>query len=316
MFNIQQYLINNKIGYRSSGKNVSRGEYSICCPFCSESKFHCGINPIKQLFHCWICGNKGDIAKLLSKLLGISYIEARTIINPVSDLKKALEDRDTKKEEVKEINKPKIFSLPEHTHPFIEDKTNIWQEVAIKFLRNKYNLTWEHILNANLHYCVSGKYRNRIIIPCYFDNKMVSFISRAWDNNANKRYDNCPNEESLINIKKILYNYDNMKIGQKLIIVTEGSFDCMKSGLDRSVAVLGTEITKDQLSLLAKLRAENLIIMFDNDPHLVSTNKKAQAIVDYLSPFSKTRMVKLPHGKDPGDMERNEIDKLIGGIKC
>ena len=33
MFNIQQYLIDNKIEYRTSGKNVSRGEYSICCPF-------------------------------------------------------------------------------------------------------------------------------------------------------------------------------------------------------------------------------------------------------------------------------------------
>ena len=313
-FNIQQYLIDNKIEYRSSGKNVSRGEYSICCPFCNESKFHCGINPIKQLFNCWICGEKGNLPKLISKLLRIPYIEAKQIINPISDLKKALEDRDKKIMKVEEINKPKSFKLPNYTKPFIEGSTNIWQEIMQDFLVEKYNLTWEDIIDAKLHYCIGGRYKNRIIIPCYFNNKMVSFIARTWDKNGTIRYMNCPNEESLINIKKILYNYDNIKIGQKLVIVTEGVFDCIKVGLGRSVAVLGTEITKDQLTLLAKLSAKNLIVMFDSDPHLKTTNKKAQDIVDYLSPFSKTRMVKLPHGKDPGEMERNEIDKLIGGL--
>ena len=314
MLDIQQFLINKKIEFRKEGKNVGRNEVNLCCPFCGEDRYHCGINQNKNLFHCWKCGEKGDIAKLISKLLGISYIEAKQIINPISDLKKALEDRDKKIMKVEEINKPKSFKLPNYTKPFIKDSTNIWQEIAHDFLVDKYNLTWEDILDAKLHYCFGGKYKNRIIIPCYFNNKMVSFIARTWDKNGTIRYMNCPNEESLINIKKILYNYDNIKIGQKLVIVTEGVFDCIKVGLGRSVAVLGTEITKDQLTLLAKLSAKNLIVMFDSDPHLKTTNKKAQDIVDYLSPFSKTRMVKLPHGKDPGEMERNEIDKLIGGL--
>lgn len=313
MFDIENFLILNKTEFRKAGKNVGSGNVNICCLWCGEGRFHLSISLKKDVFSCWICGEKGDYVKLISKIRNISHIEARTIINPISDLKKALEDRDTKHVKVEEIKKIKKFELPPFTKLFIKNSTNIWQEIAHDFLVEKYNLSWSHILDAKLHYCINGVYKNRIIIPVYKDGKMVSFIGRTWDKKGDARYINCPNELSLVNIKKIVYNYDNIKIGQDLVVVTEGSFDCIKVGMDRCVAVLGTEITKDQLSLLAKLEAKELIIMFDSDPHLKTTNKKAQDIVDYLSPFSKTRMVKLPHGKDPGDMERDEIDNLIGG---
>ena len=238
-FNIQQYLIDNKIEYRTSGKNVSRGEYSVCCPFCSESKFHCGINPVKQLYHCWICGNKGNYEKLLSKLLGISYIEARHIINPISDLKKALEIRGSKSIEIKEINNIKNFKLPDYTKPFIQDSKNLWQEIAHDFLVDKYNLTWQDIADAKLHYCIGGKYKNSIIIPIYKDSILVNFIGRVWDKNSNKRYLNCSNEESLYNTKCLLYNYDSIKQGQDILIIVEGVFDCIKAGLNRTVALCG-----------------------------------------------------------------------------
>ena len=72
MFDIQQFLISKQIGYRKEGSNVGRKEINICCPFCAESKYHCGINSGKNVYHCWVCGVKGDLPKLISKLLAIS----------------------------------------------------------------------------------------------------------------------------------------------------------------------------------------------------------------------------------------------------
>lgn len=314
MFDIQQFLINKNIEFRKEGKNVSRGETNICCPFCGEDKYHCGINQGKDLFNCWKCSARGNLVKLISKLLRISYIEAKEIINPISDLKKALEDRDKKIIKTEESNKKKTFKLPLHTYPFIQNKTNLWQEVALKFLKDKYNLTWEHILNANLHYCIYGKYKNSIIIPIYYNRQFVNFIGRVWDKDSNKRYLNCPNEESLYNTKHLVYNYDNIKRGLDKLLIVEGAFDAIKTGLDRTVALCGTEITQEQKNLIIKLNAKELIIIFDNDPHLITTSKKANTLADYLSPFAKTRVIKLPHGKDPAEMERHEITKLIGGL--
>ncbi len=311
MFNLEQFLIKNKIEYRTSGKNVSKGEFSICCVFCGEGGYHLGINPTKKLWHCWICGGKGNYEKLISKILNISHIEAKEIINPISDLKKVLEDRKNKVPIIEKSKEIKEMHLPEHTYKFDKNKTNLWQEIALKFLKEKYNLTWEHILEADLHFCIYGRYKHSIIIPFYLDGKLVNFISRAWNKNAKKRYDNCPNELSIVNIKSMVYNIDNVKNRKNLLIIVEGCFDAIKSGLDRTIALCGTEVSKEQLSILANLGVENLIIMLDNDPHLTTTSKKAQALADYLSLFSKTRVIKLPYGKDPGSMERKEMDELL-----
>lgn len=314
MLNIQQFLINKHIEFRKEGKNVSRNEVNICCPFCGEDRYHCGINQEKNIFACWKCSVKGDIAKLLSKLLGISYTEAKDIVNPQSDLKKVLEEREKKSFKTEEIIKKKVFKLPEHTYLFRQDRTNLWQETALKFLREKYNLMWGHILDAKLHYCIGGKYQNCIIIPIYYNNKLVNFIGRTWDKSSKMRYLNCSNEESIYNTKSLLYNYDNIKPKKDLILV-EGAFDCIKAGLDRSVALCGTEVTQKQKNLLIGLKAKKIIIMFDADVHITTTKRKAQDLADYLSIFVKTRVVKLPDNKDPGEMEREEINDLIGEIK-
>jgi len=149
-FNIEQFLINNNIGYRTSGKNVSKGEYSICCPYCGEAKFHCGINPSKGLFNCWKCSEKGNIVRLVAKIKNVSFIEAKEIISPTSELKKVLEERNKVVEETILIPN-KDFKLPEHTYRFRKDKTDLWQETAFMFLRQKYGLTWNAIEQANLH---------------------------------------------------------------------------------------------------------------------------------------------------------------------
>lgn len=312
-FNIEQFLINNKIEYKISGKNVGRGEYGITCPFCGDNRSHCCINPIKQVFHCWVCSEAGNYEKLISKLKNISYTEAKEIVNLCNDLKKVLEERVNKMVQV--IEKPmknKELKLPPYTKPFIKDSTNIWQEVAYKFLVEKYDLSWKDILESDLHYCYFGeKYKNCIIIPCYFQNKLVTFIGRVWGTNSKKRYINCSNEEGLVNTKNLIYNYDNIRKGQNLVIVVEGVFDAIKVGLNRAVALFGTEITQTQLNLLAGLEAKRLIIMFDADTHITTTNIKAKKLSDYLSAFTKTFVIKLPDNKDPGDLSRDEINILI-----
>ncbi len=316
MFNLEQFLIKNKIEYRTSGKNVSKGEFSICCVFCGEGGYHLGINPTKKLWHCWICGGKGDYVKLISKLLNISYIEAKSIVNPQNDLKKALEDRKNKVTMIEKPKEIKEFKLPPYTKPFLKDSTNMWQKVALKFLFEKYSLTWDAILESDLHYCYFGdKYKNCIIIPIYQNNKLVNYVGRTWGKNSKKRYINSSNEESLVKTKSLLYNYDSMKIGQNLIVVVEGVFDCIKVGLCRAVATLGSEISQEQINLLVELKPKKLIVLADNDIGNPNTVKKAQKICDYLSPFMQTKCIEIPYaGKDPADLTREEIDKLIGGV--
>lgn len=317
IFNIEQFLLKEKIEYRTAGKNVGSGNINICCLYCGEGRYHLSISLKKDVFVCWICGEKGNYEKLISKLKNISYTEAKEIVNPCNDLKKVLEERSNKMIQV--IEKPiknKELKLPPHTYPFRIDKMDIWAQTAIKFLRDKYDLTNKEIIEADLHYCVHGKYQNCIIIPCYFQNKLVSFIGRVWGTNSKKRYINCSNEEGLVNTKNLLYNIDNIRIGQNLIVVTEGCFDAIKVGLHRAVATLGSEISQEQINLLVGLKPQKLIILADNDPGNLNTLKKAKKLCDYLSLFTKTKCIEVPYaGLDPADLTREEINRLLICLK-
>src|SRR3989304_4028395 len=310
---IENFLIQEKIEYRKEGKNVGRNEINICCLFCGEGRFHLGINGQKNKFNCWICSERGDLVKLVSKLKNISFIEAKQIVNPQNDLKKVLEERNNKMvQKVEEPIKNKEFKLPPHTYPFRLNKTDIWEETALKFLIDKYGLSKKEIVEADLHYCVHGKYKNCIIIPCYFRNKLVSFIGRVWNKNIKKRYINCPNEEGLIPIKKILYNFDNMREDQNLIVITEGVFDTIKVGLHRAVATLGSEISQEQINLLIGLKPKKVVVLVDNDPGNPNTLKKAKKLADYISPFASTKVIEIPYsGADPADLTLELINRLI-----
>ena len=311
MFNIEIFLIQEKIEYRTDGKNVGRNEINVCCPYCGEARFHLGINSQKNKFNCWICSEKGDLVKFISKLKNISFLEAKQIINPVSDLKRALENR-KKIEEVQESIKNKNLKLPPYTKPFIKGSPNIWQNAAYKFLKSKYNLSWEQILEADLHYCYFGKYGNNIIVPFYSrTGSLINFLGRTWDKKSKMRYKNCKNEEAVVKMKDMVYTYNRIKKGLPCLIIVEGVFDAIKVGLDRAVALCGSEVTQKQKNLIIELKPKKTLVMFDNDPHLKTTSIKAKKLADYLSAFGESKVIQLPQGKDPGDLSIEEIEKII-----
>ena len=66
MINIQEIFDEVGIEYRSDGKNVGIDDININCPFCDlDPSYHCGINTISGIFHCWICGESGNFQKLI-----------------------------------------------------------------------------------------------------------------------------------------------------------------------------------------------------------------------------------------------------------
>ena len=66
---IRHALEVERIEYRDRGTNVGADHINICCPFCSDEKFHCGIHETKYIFHCWVCGSRGKWWKLRQRLI-------------------------------------------------------------------------------------------------------------------------------------------------------------------------------------------------------------------------------------------------------
>lgn len=311
MFDIENFLIKESIEYRSSGKNVGKNNVNIKCIFCCEDRFHLSISKTKLVYTCWICGAHGGVTNFVSKLKRISYSEAFDLVNKQNSLSMMLEKYNT---QVTPKNKDRVVKLPEFTKSFSNRPHNMFEVSALNYIKKKYDIDLKDIISADIRYCYNGMYKNRIIIPVYRDKELVSFVGRTWDTHCSERYKNC----SGINIKKTLYNINNMKKNQDLIVVVEGIFGAIKVGLNHAVATFGTEVSTEQKSLLIDLSPKKLVVMFDNDTNS-ETNKsvtmKAQKLVDYLSAFMPTKLIKIPYaGKDPADLTREQITKLLSTV--
>ena len=83
MNSVTQMLTRYNIEFVESGPNVAKGNVNVQCPWCGveDHSYHLGINLAKGMWGCW--RNKQHrgraLYKLLSKLTGLSYQEARRV---------------------------------------------------------------------------------------------------------------------------------------------------------------------------------------------------------------------------------------------
>jgi len=51
-------------------KNTDRVEIPVSCPFCGDTKKHASLNTVKNLFHCFKCGEGHNAVTLFAKIIG------------------------------------------------------------------------------------------------------------------------------------------------------------------------------------------------------------------------------------------------------
>jgi DNA primase len=127
-------------GYR--GPNT-RGEYSLCCPFCHrisgspDDKFKLQYNPTKNVYHCYKCSTSGRA--VLPSLSNGNALEP--LEKPVYDL-----------------GPPKGF------YTFAEAGKAVSAKPFIKYMEDRgYPLGLLGRVDAG--FCVSGRYAGRVVIP-------------------------------------------------------------------------------------------------------------------------------------------------------
>jgi hypothetical protein len=306
------------IEYREFGKNVAKGNININCPFCSDGDtgFHLGINYKTGQWGCWRdAKHRGkSVVALLSKMLGISTFAARTelqeVISPDLDVKSLLEkiDKINTREQHKEIARVETLEFPDNFYRVEPVGTTIkfWQYLD----RRGFNGIEEIISKYDLRCCFLDNFADRIIIPVYKDEKLVTWTSRHIYNGTPK-YKDLSIVESVIPCKRLIYNYDNLTGGQFLFI-TEGPMDALKMDsylVDSNATCLFTKTaTPEQkylLSIVAK-RYETVFILLDPDAKMQSLS-----LADELSFIRNVRQLDMPEGiEDPGKFSPSAVVKF------
>lgn len=335
-------LISQYVALKPAGKN-----YKGLCPFHTEKTPSFTVSPDKGLWHCFGCGEGGNAFQFLMKVENITFMEAAVIIAEKSGIR--LEQ--SQEEKKIWTDKEKLFKVIEIACGFYQRClfSNTGSE-ALNYLRKR-GLKDETIEKFRLGYApqassllfkfleekkipsillekaglikknYSGQFIDyfygRIIFPIFdSQGRTVAFGARAMQDKMPK-YINSP--ESLIFKKgSSLYclNFSKSQIiKDEEAVVVEGYFDaikCYQEGIKKTVASMGTALTRAQVNLLARF-AGRVILALDGD------SAGQAATIRSLGTFEEggleVGIFILPPSEDPDSfIKKRGKDEFIKGL--
>ncbi len=145
----------------------------------------------------------------------------------------------------------------------------------------------------------------RVVIPHFFDHKLVGWQKRALDNPEYPiSVKSFPKYKSSIAFprKDTLFNYDNLDASKPLFVV-EAPMSVLRglthgNDLDNITATFGASVTKEQMKLMQEFPL--IYIGMDPDPAGWVASLK---LMKELGQYTEVRMLSFPQGKDYADMQ-------------
>lgn len=326
-------LISKKIKLKKRGN-----DYLGLCPFHNEKTPSFTVNNSKNFYHCFGCGEHGDIFSFAMKVYNLDY---KTAIIKISEdfniaIPKSSYNTQQKKEDNAFITYKKILQeISIFSKENILKKENYFvlqyllgrgfthktiHDFEVGFIGKDYeeliknldkDFTKEILLKCGVFALDKNnklyfKLYNRIIFPIKNNkNEIIAYGGRVTDNKLPKYLNSA--ETDYFKKNKNLYNLHEARkfISQKnYSILVEGYLDVMtlfQYGFKNVVAGLGTAISKFHIEQLFNL-SETIIICFDGDQ---AGNKAAKRItdiaIDLIDINKKIKFVFLPENLDPDD---------------
>ena len=283
-------IISQYVHLKRSGRN-----YFGLCPFHNEKSPSFSVSPDKQIFHCFGCGVGGNVFSFISKIEGISFIDA--VQNLAGRANISLPTLQNNEDSEREELKAKVYKVNEFTAEFYHQnlykpEAKIAQEyVKKRKLSNetlkayrigfsgKFDELYKELIkqgfgekeilesglvNKNENGKFIDRYRNRLMFPiCDERGRVIAFGGRVLDDSKPK-YINSP--ENIVYSKgKHLFGLNVAKKSDlKKILIVEGYMDVIslhQRGIKNVVAALRNSInTVTRMVIKKKRRTSNIRI--------------------------------------------------------
>ncbi len=313
---------------------ASGASFKGLCPFHSEKTASFHVNPERQIFHCFGCGQGGDAFKFLMLYEKLSFVESIEHLAARAGLQVPRASGASRREE-----EERTFLLKLHEEAAKYFRGQLFESnegaPARDYLKKRgltpetlesYGFGWapdqwsglldhlgrkgakpEHVERAGLAVPrKSGKglydrFRSRVMIPIRSESgRIVAFGGRILGPGEPK-YLNSP-ESPIYNKSSVLYGFDRAKEAirkEGFAILMEGYLDCLQAyqaGIGQAVACCGTSLTKGHARLLRRY-TERLVVNFDPDEAGVRAARRSIDLL--LEEGFDVRVLRLPNGEDP-----------------
>ncbi len=329
-------VVGRRVPLTKKGQN-----YWGCCPFHNEKTPSFSVNEEKGFYHCFGCGEHGDIISFTMKSNNMEFIPAITELANMAgikmpDFKPKNPDIVKREESLFEICElaaqtysEKLFT-PDGAHALEYVRKRGFNDDMIKKYRigyapknniiaNKYANS-KHLIDSGL--CRRGDYgmydffRDKLMFPIFNANgKIVAFSGRSLDGSEPK-YINTSDTDVFHKRKTVFglnFARDAIHRANRSIIV-EGQIDAIKmqtNGFGETVAPLGTALTEDHIGLLCKLN-RNIVFCFDGDgAGLKAAGRACSIVMPFLRDTSDIKFAFVTGGKDPDEiLKTNGTDAM------
>jgi DNA primase len=320
-------IVSDYVSLRGGGKNLTG-----LCPFHSEKTPSFSVSPDKQIFHCFGCGQGGDVFEFIKLIEQVTFPESIRIVAEKCGIPlPRMSGHDTEAARERET----LAGLYERAAAYYQRRLGAPDASAAREVLAAREIRPEFVERFGLGYApptgllaelrpsdpvATGlfseneggqpydRFRRRLMFPIWNERgKVIAFGGRILGDGQPK-YLNSP-ESPLYSKSGVLYGLHlarNAARQSGRMVVVEGYFDCLslhQNGIENVVASCGTGLTSRQVGLLARSVSE---VVVNYDPDSAGQNAARRSIELLLERGLTVRILKLPGGLDPDDFVRKE----------
>ncbi len=328
-------------GYFSLEKRGAN--FWACCPFHHEKTPSFSINEANQYYHCFGCGESGDVIRFVSEMESLDFMGAVKLLAERAKIPLPEQNGDSQKTaEAKRKRDVTLKILNDCAHFYLDNLNSgkaddhiayiLKRGIASKYVRvfglgaslnytdlPKFLLakgyTKQDIVDSGVVNEADGRLTDaqggRLVFPLINSyDEVIGFGGRALKKTNFAKYVNT-RDTVVFNKRKNLYNLNLLKKLKrtqtvKEVIMVEGYMDTLslyQAGFKNVVASMGTSLTQDQARLI-KRYADTVYISYDGDFAGQKANLRGMDILK--DEGLNVRVVPLPEGLDPDDVIKQQ----------
>lgn len=336
-------LVGEKIPLKKAGRN-----FKALCPFHQEKSPSFMVNPERQIYHCFGCGEGGNVFSFMMKYDGLEFPQAVEQLAARLGLTLSMQRGDPLERARKTSEKEILFRVHRLVaRHFYENLVDPEQGKKARYYLQTRKIRDEMIQAYPLGYALPhGKdlyqffkeknvpletaerlglirrrdenyydfFRDRLIFTIVStDGKILGFSGRALDAEQEPKYLNSTDSSIYSKGESLLgLNLARESIREKdEVILVEGNVDQLRlyqEGILNVVAPLGTALTERQIRLLARYTS-HFVLLFDGD---ASGQRAATRALEIFLPLGLLpKAVRLPPDHDPDSFVLQQGPKAL-----
>lgn len=314
--------------------------FKALCPFHNEKSPSLSIDPAKSLFHCFGCGEGGDVITLVRKIENLSFVEAIESLARRTGVQLRYEqmsagDRKAFQRRMRLVDAHRIAADLYHEifmGPAGVDVREYWKgrglnkqsaetwriglsvgarDVAVRDLTAR-GFSEQDVLDAGLALKQEGggivdRFRGRLMFPIFdLTGDPVAFGARRLEGDGPKYLNSA--ESPIYKKAHLLYGLNRAKgdiVKGSRVLIVEGYTDVIalhQAGFAEAVATCGTALGEAHLDVLRRF-TPNIVISLDPDEAGArAADRTFEELSQRVEPLGvDLRLLVMPPGQDPAD---------------